>query len=67
MWYGSDVVGQFHDAAAYIDRILKGAKPGELPIARPSRLQLTVNLVLAARIGIAINPAFVNRADEVID
>ena len=67
MWYGSDVVGQFHDAASYIDRILKGAKPGELPIARPSRLQLTVNLVLAARIGIAINPAFVNRADEVID
>jgi len=67
MWYGGDVVGQFHDAASYIDRILKGAKPNELPIERPSKLQLTINLGLAARIGIEINPAFIARADEVSD
>jgi ABC-type uncharacterized transport system substrate-binding protein len=65
MWYGGDVVGQFHDAASYIDRILKGAKPGSLPIERPPKLQLTINLGLATRIGIEISPALINRADEV--
>jgi putative ABC transport system substrate-binding protein len=67
MWYGGDVVGQFYEAASYVNRILKGVKPGQLPIERPSKLYLAVNLKLAKQIGIQINPAFIDRADEVIE
>ncbi len=67
MWYGADLVGLFRRAAAYVDRILKGAKPSELAIERPAKFDLAVNLKLARQLGIAINPTFVTRADEVLE
>jgi putative ABC transport system substrate-binding protein len=67
MWYGGDVVKQFHDAAAYVGRILRGVKPGELPIERPSKVYLGVNMKLANQMGVQVNPAFLDRADDVIE
>ena len=61
------MVGQFHQAASYIDRNLKGAMPGTLPIEWPSKLQPAGNLGLAARIGIELKPDFIALADEVTD
>jgi putative ABC transport system substrate-binding protein len=67
MWLGADVGSQFHRAATYVDKILRGAQPAELPIERPDRLYLTVNMKLARRLGIDINPSVLARADEVIE
>jgi putative tryptophan/tyrosine transport system substrate-binding protein len=67
MWYGADIAAQFHHAADYVDRILKGTPPVDLPIERPTKLQLTINLKLAKRIGAEISPEILARADEVIE
>jgi putative ABC transport system substrate-binding protein len=67
MWYGADIVAQFRHAADYVDRILKGAQPSELPIERPAKLFLTINAKLAQRLGVEVNPLVVARADEVIE
>ena len=67
MWYGADIAAQFHRAADYVDRILKGTPPVDLPIERPTKLQLTINLKLAKRIGAEISPEVLARADEVIE
>ena len=65
--YGVDLNETFARAAGYVDRILKGAKPSDLPVEQPARFELVVNLKAAARIGLTIPRAFELRADRVIE
>ena len=65
--YGRDVLEQFRLAAGYVDKILKGAKPADLPIQQPTRFQLVVNLKAAKALGLTIPPAILDLADEVIE
>ncbi|HXQ68454.1 MAG TPA: ABC transporter substrate-binding protein [Alphaproteobacteria bacterium] len=67
MSYGVDNIGLLRDAAGYVDRIAKGAKPAELPIAQPTHFDMAVNLKTAASLGIALPPSLTARADEVIE
>ena len=64
--YGDNVADRFRRAAVYVDKILKGAKPGELPVEQASRLELVVNLNTARVLGLVLPVALVQRADEVI-
>jgi putative tryptophan/tyrosine transport system substrate-binding protein len=65
--YGVDPVETYKRAAAYVDRILKGAKPGELPVQQPTKLELAVNLKTAAALKIKIPQAIYVQADQVIE
>jgi putative ABC transport system substrate-binding protein len=65
--YGYDVFQQFRGAADYVDRILKGAKPAELPVQAPNKYDLVINLKTAKALGLAVPPALIARADEVIE
>jgi putative ABC transport system substrate-binding protein len=67
MSYGFDPINQFQGGAGYVDRILRGAKPGDLPVQYPTKFQLVVNLRTAKRLGLVIPETFLVRADEVID
>jgi putative ABC transport system substrate-binding protein len=65
--YGIDIPDLFRRAATYVDRILKGARPGELPVQAPVKFELGLNLTAAKALGLSISPALLARADEVIE
>jgi ABC-type uncharacterized transport system substrate-binding protein len=65
--YAPDPVDSYRHAAEYVDRILRGARPGDLPIQRPARFQLVVNLRTAKAIGLTIPPSLLLQANEIIE
>jgi putative ABC transport system substrate-binding protein len=65
--YGFDQVDTWRQAASYVDRILRGAKPGDLPVQFPTKFEMVVNRKTATALGLAIPPSIMLRADEVIE
>jgi putative ABC transport system substrate-binding protein len=65
--YGVDVVDTWRRAATYVDRILRGEKPGDLPVQFPTKFEMVVNLKTAKALGLAVPPSIMLRADEVIE
>ena len=66
MYYGADESDSYRRVAYYIDRILKGAKPADLPVEQPTKFELVINLKTAKEIGVAIAPEVLARANRII-
>ena len=67
MSYGPNFPDLWRRAADYVDKILRGAKPGNIPVEQPTRFDFVINLTTARALGIAISPTLLARADEVIE
>lgn len=67
MSYGTDQVAMCRRGPAFVDKILKGAKPGDLPVEQPSELEFLINLKVAKALGLSVPTSIIARADAVVD
>jgi putative tryptophan/tyrosine transport system substrate-binding protein len=67
MSYGADAAEMFRRSAAYVDRVLKGASPADLPVQPPTRFQVAINLITATALGLTVPPVLLARAEEAIE